>query len=145
MSAKEMLKIRDNVDLKELEKFGFTEYNDCYSRDYHNDYLTRVDKETREIKKQVKTLENLVEEYKSRKVNYSTYEFDELSYRILILDIHTMLKENQKYKEVINKAINYIEDNARYYSDEDEGLVFYIEEKEETFCNNLLDILKEVD
>lgn len=55
------------------------------------------------IKNQVKTLENLVEEYKSRKVNYSTYEFDELSYRTLILDIHTMLKENQKYKEVINK------------------------------------------
>lgn len=44
-----LLKIKDNVDLKELEKFGFTEYNDCYSRDYHNDYLTRVDKETREI------------------------------------------------------------------------------------------------
>ena len=61
------------------------------------------------IKNQVKTLENLVEEYKSRKVNYSTYEFDELSYRTLILDIHTMLKENQKYKEVINELRNYLE------------------------------------
>ena len=59
--------------------------------------------------------------------------------------ISDLEKENQKYKEVINKTINYIEDNARYYSDEDEGLVFYIEEKEETFCNNLLDILKEVE
>lgn len=58
--------------------------------------------------------------------------------------IDKLKKENKKYKEVINKTINYIEDNARYYSDEDEGLVFYIEEKEETFCNNLLDILKEV-
>lgn len=60
------------------------------------------------IKNQVKTLENLVEEYKSRKVNYSTYEFDELSYRTLILDIHTMLKENKKYKEVINELRNYL-------------------------------------
>ena len=34
-----MLKIKDNVDLKELEKYGFKEYNDCYSRDYNNDYL----------------------------------------------------------------------------------------------------------
>ena len=46
-----MLKIKDSVDLKELEKFGFKEYNDCYSRDYNNDYLTRIDKETREILK----------------------------------------------------------------------------------------------
>ena len=46
-----MLKIREDVDLKELEKFGFKEYNDCYSRDYNNDYLTRVDKNTREILK----------------------------------------------------------------------------------------------
>lgn len=60
------------------------------------------------IKNQVKTLENLVEEYKSRKVNYSTYEFAELSYRTLILDIHTMLKENKKYKEVINELRNYL-------------------------------------
>ena len=58
------------------------------------------------IKNQVKTLEDLVEEYKERKVNYSTYEFDDLSYRTLILDIHTMLKENKKYKEVIDKIKN---------------------------------------
>ena len=70
-----------------------------------------------------------------------TYNQTEMFY-YLIKDLE---KENQKYKEVINKAINYIEDNARYYSDEDEGLVFYIEEKEETFCNNLLDILKEME
>lgn len=63
------------------------------------------------IKNQVKTLEDLVEEYKERKVNYSTYEFDDLSYRTLILDIHTMLKENQKYKEIINK-IKYICDKV---------------------------------
>lgn len=46
-----MLKVKDNVDLKELEKYGFKEYNDCYSRDYNNDYLTKIDKETREILK----------------------------------------------------------------------------------------------
>lgn len=46
-----MLKIKDNVQLKELEKYGFKEYKDCYSRDYNNDYLTRIDKETREILK----------------------------------------------------------------------------------------------
>ena len=46
-----MLKIKDNVDLKILEKYGFKEYNDCYSRDYNNDYLTKIDKRTREILK----------------------------------------------------------------------------------------------
>lgn len=46
-----MLKIKDNVDLKELEKYGFKDCKDCYTRDYHNDYLTRIDKETREILK----------------------------------------------------------------------------------------------
>lgn len=69
-----MLKIRDNVDLKELEKFGFTEFNDCYSRDYNNDYLTRIDKETREILKvdyEWSFLENKY--YKN-----STYKIDDL-------------------------------------------------------------------
>lgn len=46
-----MLKIKDNVDLKELEKYGFTEYKDSYERDYNNDYLTSIDKQTREILK----------------------------------------------------------------------------------------------
>jgi hypothetical protein len=46
-----MLKIKDNVDLKELEKYGFKECEDSYIRDYHNDYLTSIDKETREILK----------------------------------------------------------------------------------------------
>ena len=46
-----LIKLKDSVDLKELEKFGFKEHNDCYSRDYHNGYLTRIDKKTREILK----------------------------------------------------------------------------------------------
>ena len=44
-----MLKIKDNVDLKELEKYGFKEYNDCWQRDYNNDYATNIYKDTREI------------------------------------------------------------------------------------------------
>ena len=39
------------IELSELEKFGFTEYKDSYKRDYNNDYLTSVDKQTREILK----------------------------------------------------------------------------------------------
>ena len=92
------------------------------------------------IKNQVKTLEDLVEEYKERKVNYSTYEFDDLSYRTLILDIHTMLKETQKYKEVIEKVIDYINDVSRHtdnYFDLDNNL--WIREVE------ILNILKEVE
>lgn len=44
-----MLKIKDNVDLKELEKYGFKEYNDYWQRDYNNDYATNIYKDTREI------------------------------------------------------------------------------------------------
>ena len=96
------------------------------------------------IKNRTETLEDLVEEYKERKVNYSTYEFDELSYRTLILDIHTMLKENQKYKEVINKAIKYIEENKQHEYRNGNFNEYYLElnEKEMT---ELLDILKEVE
>ena len=45
-----MLKIKDNVDLKELEKFGFIEYKEEYSRLYKSDVATWVNKKTREIK-----------------------------------------------------------------------------------------------
>ena len=44
-----MLKIKDNVDLKELEKYGFKEYNDCWQRDYQNGYATNIYKDTKEI------------------------------------------------------------------------------------------------
>lgn len=69
-----MLKIRENVDLKELEKFGFKEYNDCYSRDYNNDYLTRVDKDTREILKVDYEWSFLQNKYYKN----STYKIDDL-------------------------------------------------------------------
>ena len=69
-----MLKIRENVDLKELEKYGFKEYNDCYSRDYNNDYLTRVDKDTREILKVDYEWSFLQNKYYKN----STYKIDDL-------------------------------------------------------------------
>ena len=46
-----MLKIRDDVCLKELKKYGFEEHYTTYTRDYNNGYLTMVDKETGEILK----------------------------------------------------------------------------------------------
>ena len=69
-----MLKIREDVELKELEKYGFKEYNDCYSRDYNNDYLTRVDKDTREILKVDYEWSFLQNKYYKN----STYKIDDL-------------------------------------------------------------------
>ena len=69
-----MLKIKSNVDLKELENYGFKEYNDCYSRDYNNDYLTRVDKDTREILKVDYEWSFLQNKYYKN----STYKIDDL-------------------------------------------------------------------
>lgn len=44
-----MLKIKDNVDLKELEKFGFIEFKEEYIRHYKSDIATFIDKDTRKI------------------------------------------------------------------------------------------------
>lgn len=45
-----MLKIKDNVDLKELEKFGFTEYSESWNRCYNsNEIVTVISKDTRKI------------------------------------------------------------------------------------------------
>lgn len=58
--------------------------------------------------------------------------------------IHKLLKENQKYKEVINKAIKYIEENKQHEYRNGNLDEYYLElnEKEMT---ELLDILKEVE
>lgn len=69
-----MYKIREDVDLKELEKYGFKEFNDCYSRDYNNNYLTRVDKDTREILKVDYEWSFLQNKYYKN----STYKIDDL-------------------------------------------------------------------
>lgn len=61
-------------------------------------------------------------------------------------ELQKMKLENKKYKEVFDKLNKYINDNSWYYNDEDSGAMFCIEEeKEETFCNDILDILKEVE
>lgn len=51
----------------------------------------------------IKTLEELINQ--PREIKFDTYEFDELSYTCLLCDIRMIILENQKYKEVIDKAI----------------------------------------
>ena len=62
----------------------------------------------------------------------------------LIKMINILKYENQKYKEVINKAIKYIEENKQHEYRNGNLDEYYLElnEKEMT---ELLDILKEVD
>lgn len=43
------LYVKPNVNLKELEKYGFIEYGKEYSRKYKNDIITCINKETRII------------------------------------------------------------------------------------------------
>ncbi len=78
-----MLKIREDVNLKELEKYGFKEFNDCYSRDYNNDYLTRVDKDTREILKVDYEWSFLQNKYYKN----STYRIDDLIKANLVVKV----------------------------------------------------------
>lgn len=58
----------------------------------------------------IETLEELIESYKKCPYKVETYEFDGTGYALLIIEINKMLKENKKYKEVIDKAI-YLLDN----------------------------------
>lgn len=62
------------IDLKELKDFGFKEYNDSYKRDYNNDYLTSVDKQTREVLKVDYEWSFLENKY----YEDSTYKIDDL-------------------------------------------------------------------
>ena len=50
-----MLKIKDNVNLKELEKFGYEDLGSCYYKDTQptvigSPWVVRVDKKTKEVK-----------------------------------------------------------------------------------------------
>lgn len=57
-----MLKIKDSVNLKKLEKYNFQEYKDEYIRHYQNDIATFIYKDTRvieDIDTDYKFLENL--------------------------------------------------------------------------------------
>lgn len=44
-----MLKIKDNVDLKELEKFGYLDMGNCYQKYDYFGVQVFIDKQTREI------------------------------------------------------------------------------------------------
>ena len=94
-----------------------------------------------EKKIRIKSLEELINQ--PRLVKYDTYEFDELSYTCLLVDIKMLLEENKKYKEVIQKAINKLEDGISFCKKDSQGLY--------DRCNRailreqrILDILKEV-
>ena len=69
-----MIKIRDDVCLKELENYGFEEHYTTYTRDYNNGYLTMVDKETGEILKVDYEWSFLKNKYYKN----STYKIDDL-------------------------------------------------------------------
>ena len=56
------------------------------------------------------------------------------------LDLDDLLKENQKYKEVIDKAIEYIESKEYQYGHEEQDNYIYDIGFDEV--NELLDILK---
>ena len=73
-----MLRVKDNVDLKELEKYGFEEHYTTYTRDYNNGYLTMVDKETGEI----------------LKVDYERYFFRNKYYKNSTYKIDDLIKDN---------------------------------------------------
>lgn len=59
----------------------------------------------------IETLEELIEEHRNISRKFSVYEFDETSYTLLLIEINKVLKENQQLKEIIDKAIKYIEKN----------------------------------
>lgn len=90
-----------------------------------------------EEEKAIKWLENNTKNYKLKS--------EELHYILVLFNLIANLQEkNQKYKEVINKAIKYIEENKQHEYRNGNLDEYYLElnEKEMT---ELLDILKEVE
>lgn len=45
-----MLKIKDNVGFRELEKFGYEYMHTCFCKDVEPDWVLRINLKTREIK-----------------------------------------------------------------------------------------------
>lgn len=79
-----------------------------------------------------KTLEDLVNNYETR-LKYNNYEFDELSYKLLIIDLKKILQENKQLKDAIEKVRKIIEqgldfDNP-YYADKCEEKLLQILDK----------------
>ena len=80
-------------------------------------------------------LNSLIEHFKHGGLDFNATD---------ISAIEILLDENKKYKEVINKAIKYIEENKQHEYRNGNFNEYYLElnEKEMT---ELLDILKEVE
>ena len=80
-------------------------------------------------------LNSLIEHFKHGGLDFNATD---------ISAIEILLEENKKYKEVINKAIKYIEENKQHEYRNGNLDEYYLElnEKEMT---ELLDILKEVE
>ena len=97
-----------------------------------------------ELRETIKNLQN------NPLVKCGSYEFigdSNITYAeiyILLEFIRSQEQENKKYKEVINKAIKYIEENKQHEYRNGNFNEYYLElnEKEMT---ELLDILKEVE
>ena len=72
-----------------------------------------------------------------------TFKLSNNDIRILLTYIEILQKENQKYKEVIDKAMEYINDNLTISSILD-GKKYYTINNYSFDYRELLDILKEV-
>lgn len=97
---------------------------------------------TRIKKIRTESLEELISQ--PRKIKYDTYEFDELSYTCLLMDITALIFENKIYKEIISKAINKLEKGISFCKHDSQGVydkcnMAILREQE------VLDILKEVE
>lgn len=97
----------------------------------------------------IETLEELIKEHRNISRKISTYEFDETSYTLLLIEINKVLKENKQLKEqlkqkedIIKKAKEFIKKHNEkagklYYKYDNKYLLSEIKE-------DIRDILKEV-
>lgn len=90
---------------------------------------------TKKIK--IGSLEELISQ--PRLVKYDTYEFDELSYTCLLMDIRALVFENKIYKAVINKALKL---NEKIINMREQG---YSYEQYKPYLLRQQNILKEVE
>lgn len=73
----------EKVELKELRKYGFKEYNDYWQRDYNNGYATNIYKDTKEI----------------IKVDYEWSFFEDKYYENSTYKINDLIKDGLVIKE----------------------------------------------
>ena len=154
-----MLKIKDNVDLKELEKNAknLQRELDCALKllsemyppcekdgfmDNHTDYCSLNCGVDEKVFKKCWLM--YIDDISKDGINELVNILSDNKIKFHVLKSDKELKENQKYKEVINKAIKYIEENKQHEYRNGNFNEYYLElnEKEMT---ELLDILKEVE